>query len=49
MARAERAAKCPTFAAALVVGGRYLCPHAACALGLVVLGWVGLGFGVVGC
>jgi len=39
----------PDVRGGLVVGGRYLCSHAACTLGLVVLGWVGLGFGVVGC
>ena len=36
------AAKGPTFAAALVVGGRYLCARVACELGLVGLGWFGL-------
>ena len=44
------AAKGPTFAAALVVGGRYLCARVACELGLVGLGWLGLVWvGLLGC
>ena len=44
------AAKGPTFAAALVVDGRYLCAHVVCELGLVGLGWFGFVWvGLLGC